>query len=326
MLIFMFPGQSSRYPGMLEKIEKLHPQNAAIVDRACSVLDWDLRAQFAEENEAAYARSLDVQIGVFLANHLFMRTLQARGVDAEISLGLSLGEYNHLVHIGALGFEEALRTVRARGEAYEAGPRGWMASVQPIDLEELEGVVQDVGARHGLLEIVNLNSPRQHVISGVQAAVEAAVGQLEADHYVQPEIIERQVPMHSTLFEVVGERFRAQLEGVNFQTPDRPYLPNRLGRFLEEPTRADFIDLCATHVHEPVYWRRSIECVRHLHPEAVFVEVGPRAVLHNLMQRKWLRNPKFRTDSRDDTAAHLDEVVGALDQWRHPLEVGCSAS
>ena len=311
-IVFMFPGQSSRYPGMLPKAAALTPENGRTLARASEVLNWDLAHHFRAENDEAYTRNKDVQVSVFLANYLFMRAVQAAGVDATWSLGLSLGEYNHLVHIGALSFEQALLAVEARGEAYDAGPRGFMASIQPIELDELRAVVERVQADHGVLEVVNLNSPRQHVIAGEPAAVEAAVAILEEEYFVHPEIIERQVPMHSTMFETVGRRFREHLERVEFAPPTKPYLPNRLGHELAHPTQADFVELCATHVHEPVYWRKSIDFLLDRLPGAVFVEVGPRAVLHNLMQRKWVRNPRFRTDSREDTTRHLAEVVAGL--------------
>ncbi len=310
-LIFMFPGQSSRYPGMLDKLIDLHPANRQILDLASQRLGRDLRTHFSAENEHAFARNVDVQVGVFLANHMFLRAVEASGVRAELSLGLSLGEYNHLVHIGALDFEQALLAVQARGEAYDRGPSGWMASVQPIDIGELEQVVRSVSDL-GLLEIVNLNSPRQHVISGEQAAVEAAVRVLEDEYYVQPEVIERHVPMHSSMFESVADEFRVTLDALSFGTPELPYIPNRLGRALPRPSTADFIQMLAEHVYSPVLWRKSIDFLLETHPDAVFLEVGPRAVLHNLLQRKWTRNPKFKTDSRENTGEHLAGVVAGL--------------
>ena len=57
-----------------------------------------------------------------------------------------------------------------RGEAYDDGPRGTMAAVFPIDLEELEGVVKKARAK-GIVEVVNINSPMQQVIAGEQQAV-----------------------------------------------------------------------------------------------------------------------------------------------------------
>jgi [acyl-carrier-protein] S-malonyltransferase len=311
-LVFMFPGQTSRYPGMLDRLVELHRANADLLAWASDLLGRDLAAQYhVDAGEDAFARNIDVQVGVFLANHMFLATLEAAGIEAELSLGLSLGEWNHLVHIGAVSFETALRAVDHRGRCYDEGPRGWMAAIQPISDEDLAAVVSSA-AKLGVLEVVNLNSPQQHVVAGERAAVEAAVEHAEDEFYAQPQIIERNVPMHSSLFRVVGERFREHLELLEFTAPRLPYLPNRLGELLDNPSRAQLIDLLSTHVHEPVLWRRSLDHIVAKHPDAVFVEVGPMSVLHNLMHRKWLRNRKFRTDSREQLADHFASVVAKL--------------
>ena len=319
-LVFMFPGQSSRYAGMLDRLVELRRENGELLNWASDLLGRDLAAHYhSDRGEAAFARNVDVQVGVFLANHMFLQTLEAAGIEAELSLGLSLGEWNHLVHIGALPFEQALRAVEVRGRCYDEGPRGWMAAIQPISDDELAEVVEGA-QRLGVLEIVNLNSPRQHVVAGERAAVEAAVEVAEDEFYAQAHIIDRNVPMHSSLFQAVGERFREQLEQLEFRAPAKPYLPNRLARLIEAPTREQFIELLSTHVHEPVLWRQSLDHMVATHPEAIFVEVGPMSVLHNLMHRKWLRNRKFRTDSREELADHFAAVVRELGTDEDPSQ------
>ncbi len=322
-LVFMFPGQSSRYPGMLDKLCELHPPNARLRSRASERLGRDLERHYAGPDP--FERNVDVQIGVFLANHMFLQALRAAGVEAELSLGLSLGEWNHLVHIGAISFEDALLAVRERGEAYDDGPRGWMASIQPMGVEDLREALSGL-AGVGTLEIVNLNSPRQNVIAGDQAAVEAAVELLEDEHYVQAVIIEKNVPMHASSFAPVAARFRRHLEGLSFGAPRRPYLPNRLGRIVNAPTDRDFVDHLSAHVCSPVLWRRSIDYLAEHRPGAVFVEVGPKSVLCNLLNRKWCRNRKLSCDSAEDTAEHFASVVEALrDQRSADAEPGMVA-
>jgi [acyl-carrier-protein] S-malonyltransferase len=300
---------------MLERCIELHPGNVDLLRWASELLGRDLEAHYSVEvGEAAYTRNVDVQVGVFLANHMFLTALESRGISAELSLGLSLGEWNHLVHIGAVSFEHALLAVEQRGRCYDEGPRGWMAAIQPIELEDLEQLVHlimELGTL-GHLEIVNFNSPRQHVVAGDRLAVEAVVERAEEEFYAQAHVIERNVPMHSSLFHPVGERFREHLERVEFLAPRRPYLPNRLGQLVPEPSRAELIELLGSHVHAPVLWRASLEHLVERDPEAVFVEVGPMAVLHNLMHRKWLPNRKFRTDSRDELDEHFDALVAEL--------------
>jgi [acyl-carrier-protein] S-malonyltransferase len=311
-VVYMFPGQSSRYPGMLPKLTRMSAGNRELVATASELLHRDLGAHYRDDNAEAYSCNLDVQIGVFLANHLFLRLLDVAGVSAVGSLGLSLGEWNHLVHIGAVRFEDALLAVAERGAAYDAGPRGAMASVFPVGLAELEQALARIQGL-GVLEITNLNSPRQQVISGDTAAVEAAMRLLEDELGLQAVLIEQQVPMHSSLFEPVGARFRQVLEAVAFRQPRLPYLPNRLGELMPAPSKAELVELLSSHVFRPVLWHKSIDLVVQTWPDLTLVEVGPKAVLFNLLDRKWHREVrKLHTDSTKDTEAHFEQVLAQL--------------
>jgi len=310
-LVYIFPGQSSLYPGMISKLVDMHKPNGEMLAAASDILHRDLAAHYQEGNPDVFACNRDIQVGVFLASNMFLSILDDAGLSADLSLGLSLGEYNHLVHIGALPFREALLTVEQRGLAYDGGPSGAMASVFPMDIEELEGVVEKARSA-GVLEIVNLNSPSQNVISGEQPAVEEALRILEADHFASAVVIEKKIPMHCSTFEPVGRRFREHLETVPFTTPRLPYFPNRLGRPIDAPSREDFVDNLSTHVHHPVLWRHSIDAVVERWPDTVFLEVGPRRVLFGLLQKKWHRVSKFHVDSLEDTRRHMDSVIDEI--------------
>lgn len=169
-----------------------------IVDEASEILGRDLAAHYRADAPDPFATNRDVQVGVFLANHLYLMTLEAADVRAALSLGHSLGEYNHLVHIGALDFVAALRLVEARGQAYDAGPSGAMAAVFPLELDELRGVVERARA-HGLLDIATFNAPTQHVLAGERRAVDAALAIVEEDTYAQAILIESRIPMRVAL-------------------------------------------------------------------------------------------------------------------------------
>jgi [acyl-carrier-protein] S-malonyltransferase len=309
--VFMFPGQSSRDPGMFERLLTLRPLNGAIFEHASDVLGRDVRRHYRASNTDIFATNRDVQVGVFLANHMYCESLRARGVVATLSLGLSLGEYNHLVHIGALSFEEALRLVEARGALYDTGPHGAMASAFPLDYEALARVVEQARTR-GRLEVAVFNSPAHHVLSGDRAAVELALDLLEREHFVEGVVIEPRIPMHASHFEPVGRAFRAVLEQVAWKPPARPYLPNVVGRFVEDPGPAEFVTLLSQHVYRPVLWRHSIDFIASHVERAVFVEVGPRRVLCNMLSRTWRSNPRLTVDPGDGTPASLDRLIDEL--------------
>jgi [acyl-carrier-protein] S-malonyltransferase len=310
-LVFMFPGQSSRHPGMFERLLALRPLNATICEHASDVLGRDVRRHYRADNADIFATNRDVQVGVFLANHMYGESLLASGVVAAFSLGLSLGEYNHLVHIGAVGFEDALRLVDARGALYDAGPDGAMASAFPLDHHDLGAVVERARAR-GCLEVAVFNSPAHHVLSGERAALELALDLLEREHFVEGVVIEPRIPMHSSRFEPVGRALRAVLERVGWKPPARPYLPNVVGRFVEDPGADDLVALLSQHVYRPVLWRHSIDFIADRVPGTVFVEVGPRRVLCNMLSRTWRSDPRFATDPGDGEPASLDRLIEAL--------------
>ena len=310
-LVFMFPGQSSRDPAMFERLLAVAAGNAAIFEQASDVLGRDLRGHYRAENAEIFATNRDVQIGVFLANHMYCESLRVNGLTAAFSLGLSLGEYNHLVHIGALTFEAALRLVDTRGRRYDAGPDGAMASVAPIDDCELAAVVERARARGGL-DVAVFNSPTQHVLSGDRTAVELALEILEQEHFVDGVVIEPRIPMHSSRFAPVGRALREVLDEVAWKPPARPYLPNVVGGFVEAPGADGFATLLAQHVHRPVLWRQSVDFIVEHVERAVFVEVGPRRVLCNSLNRKWHSNPRYATDPGDDQPASLAPLIEEL--------------
>lgn len=309
-IVFMFPGQNSRYPGMIAKFSALHAANALLVEQASDILGRNLRDHFREDNALQFARNRDVQVGVFLASHMLLCSLEREGVSAAWSLGLSLGEYNHLVHIGALRFEDALQLLEQRGDAYDETPHGAMASVFPIELRALEAILAD-HAVPGVCSVALHNSPRQQVLSGDRDSIQRILEKLEED-FVEHTWIDQRLAMHSSLMDAAALRFRDALGLVAWASPRLPYLPNTLARFVPQPAREDFTGLLTRHIHQPVHWRESLELVVSASPGPVLVEVGPKSILHAMAGRRWLACPLRKTDTEDYFQAHFEGLVQEL--------------
>ena len=310
-LAILFPGQNSRYPEMLEKLVALDAANREILERASDSLGRDLQTHFRAANPGIFTHNRDVQVGVFLASHMHWQMLERGGVRAEFSAGLSLGEYNHLVHIGALSFEDALAILEVRGEAYERAPRGMMAAVHPLPAEEVEAAVARLDQPEKLA-VAMYNTPQQCVLSGEREAVESAVRELEEESYAQPAVVDDRLPMHSPLFRCVGEALRPALEAARWRSPRHPYLPNVHGALLPQPTTADFVEALAAHPWRPVRWRQSMEALAAAAADIVMVEAGPKAVLAGMFSKRWLNPARYSTDSREDFPAGLEKIIKEL--------------
>ena len=178
------------------------------------------------------------------------RGVAEEGIDARYSLGLSLGEYNHLVHIGALGFEEALRLLEARGDAYDASPEGAMASVAPVGLAEAETIAAVNG-----LDVALHNSPRQQVLSGARQDLDAALKQLD---FIQPVFIEERSPCIHGCSRRCGT-FSARARGHALAEAHEALPAERARQVRGGSGAGDFVDLLSRHVLRPVLWRESME-------------------------------------------------------------------
>ncbi len=100
-----------------------------------------------------------------------LRVLRREGLRFDVAIGHSLGEFSALVATGAVGFVDALRIVRRRGEEMLPPPmpsEGGMAAVIGLD----DAAVEALCAELDDLWPANFNSPGQVVVSGTKAALE----------------------------------------------------------------------------------------------------------------------------------------------------------
>ena len=296
----MFPGQSSARADALVRARQAHPAAEDVARRAATLLGAADAAAWFDPAGARLASNRDVQAVVFLATQMYLAALAAEGVEAERSLGLSLGEYSHLVHIGAVGFEDGLRLVLERGRCFDAAPPGMMVTALAVDLDAVAAVVEQARA-HGTIVVSNYNAPTQHVISGTSAAVQWAAQTLEDEHAAHTTVIEERVPMHSPLMRGVADEFTGVLARVAWRTPSRVYRPNVTAASIPGATACDFVTHLTRHVSEPVRWQASLDAVVAERRDPRLVEVGPGSVLHNLVARAWRGVACARVD-RDDTA------------------------
>ena len=240
--VFMFPGQSSVGPDVVlaGAAWRTRPPST-IADRARAVLGEARASEYLDAGGARLRSNRDTQISVFLATQMYLAAMRAEGIEAGSSLGLSLGEYSHLVHIGALDLDEALRLVDERGRCYDEAPPGIMATVLAVDHDTVASVVERARA-YGAVAISNINAPTQHVIAGAEPAVAWAAATLEDEHAAHVTIIERRVPMHSPMMAAVADGLRAGV-GAGAVADARRTTTCRTSpaRRSRAPTAADFV-------------------------------------------------------------------------------------
>jgi [acyl-carrier-protein] S-malonyltransferase len=197
--------------------------------------------------------------------------------------GLSLGEYTALVFAGALSFADGLRVVQARGRAMqaasEATPSGMVSIIGP-ELAEVERLIADARGS-GTLEVANLLSPGNTVVSGSAAAIDEAC-RLAEERKFRTVRLAVAGAFHTNLMKPADEKLAAALASVTIRPPRIPVWSNVDAKPHTDP--AEIRQLLVRQVIAAVRWE---ETMRGLVGDGVetFYEIGPGRVLAGLLKR-----------------------------------------
>ncbi|HUO64428.1 MAG TPA: ACP S-malonyltransferase, partial [Terriglobales bacterium] len=237
-----------------------------------------------EGPEGDLALTANTQPAILTASVAAAAVLAERGISPDLCAGHSLGEYSALVVTGALGFVDAVRLVRKRGEfMQEAVPvgTGAMAALMGLDLAAAEQACAEA-AQGEVVNVANINSPGQIVIAGNRGAVERAVKAAAALGGKKSVLLPVSAPFHSALMKPAADRLAAELEHVTVHPPRVPVARNVDAALTT--TADDVKPFLVRQVASPVRWT---DCLHTLAREGAttWLEVGPGRVLTGLLRR-----------------------------------------
>ena len=93
---------------------------------------------------------------------------------------------------------------------------------------------------------------------------------------------------------------------------------SRLVRGLWAGWRA-IVELLSRHVYQPVRWQQTIDLLASTYADGVFVEVGPRSVLGDMMRRRWHPNRTIFSIDPWESATPRETVAQTLAEIRDVL-------
>jgi len=277
-IAFVFPGQGAQKVGMGKTAHDAFDASRDIFRAADDALGEDLSRLCFEGPDEALRLTANTQPALLTTSIALLAALDEK---PDVTAGHSLGEYSAHVCAGTLGFDDAVRIVRARGRyMQEAVPvdEGAMAAVMGLGADVVEEIC---AATDGIVEPVNYNCPGQVVIAGSARAVAAAGPALvAAGGKVIP--LPVSAPFHSSLMRPAEERLEPHLRDTRMADPAVPVFVN------VDATSVQTADAARTalirQVSRPVRWQASVERMI-ADGVGLFVEIGPGRVLTGLIGR-----------------------------------------
>ncbi|NOU93471.1 ACP S-malonyltransferase [Paenibacillus sp. LMG 31456] len=282
---FVFPGQGAQAVGMGRDIYEADAAAKQVFERADEALGYSLSSIIFDGPEAELKITYHTQPALLTTSMAYLELFKAKGLQPDFVAGHSLGEYSALVAAGVLSFEDAVRTVRARGEFMDqAVPSGLgaMAAVLGAERDALQQLCKVITEEVGVVELANLNCPGQIVVSGSKEGVQALVerGKEIGAKRVIP--LEVSGPFHSSLMKPASDRLSAVLSELPMQSAVVPVVANVTARPVLEPH--EIRELLVDQVHSSVLWEDSVAWLIEQGVDT-FVEIGSGTVLAGLIKK-----------------------------------------
>lgn len=307
---FLFPGQGAQMIGMGKDICEKYEEANKVYEQASNVLGIDVKKMCFEGKEEELNKTQNTQIAIAVTSLAILEVLKSKGIKADTSVGLSLGEYVALIYSGYISFEEGMKLLEKRGY-YMANfvPEGnfEMAAVIGLDSSIIEDVCEKIRANGKFVVPANYNYSDQTVISGEFEGIEEAIMELNNLNAKRVIKLKTSGPFHTEKLNKARELFSKELEKASFSINENKVIKNIDGDFYKKDDNIK--DILANHIVSSVRFDKAIKKMK---DEGIdtFVEIGPGKALSGFVKKE-LKGEEIRVFSVSDVKS-LEDFLEAV--------------
>lgn len=276
MKTYVFPGQGSQKRGMGKS---LFDDFKDLMAKADEILGYSIKELCLENEQERLNQTRYTQPALYVVNVLtYLRNIEERNIKPDYLAGHSLGEYNALFASGVFDFETGLRLVKKRGELMSLVSGGGMAAVIGLKEDQVKEILRENDLQS--IDIANVNSPTQIVISGLKPQIECAKPAFEAAKAQMYIPLKVSGAFHSRYMKDIKNKYETFLDSFELLGPTIPVIANVNAQpYGSGEIKKNLVD----QIDHPVRWTESIQYLIDL-GDMEFEEMGPGTVLTNLIK------------------------------------------
>ena len=280
---FLFPGQGAQYVGMGKDLYENYTEAREEYDKVNQITGIDIAEISFNGPEDLLNETKYTQLAILTMSLAILEILKTKNIKAEISAGLSLGEYSALIYSGALSFEDGIKVVQKRGKyMQEMVPEGqWrMAAILGMSDEQVEEICNNV--KDGFVVPANYNCEGQIAISGEKEAVEKAEELAKEAGAKRVLELKTSGPFHTIKLKKASEELRKELDKININKFESKVVKNIDGEIYTN--QDDVKDILEKHIISPVRFSKTVQTMLNEQVDA-FIEIGPGKTLSGFVKR-----------------------------------------
>jgi len=300
------------------------PLVRSIYDEASQVLGYDMAELSFQKHmfgkfmhKADLSKTLYTQPAILTMSYACYKVLEETCKECEVALnislmaGHSLGEYTALLAAEAMDFKTTLSIVHKRAELMTewgtsypgAGLMAVVTKGKEIDNDKICALCKDFG-----VFITLNNTPSQIVVGGSKRRLSEMGDHLKKEG-IRSTLLKVEGPFHTPIMKPAADKFKKHLERCEMEIASIPVIANVTTEAIVDPIRIR--EELYNQIFNVVNWRGTIErLIRR--PDTLFIELGPKEVLSNMIRDIDPSVPRIHmedNDSLERTVKRLAEQV-----------------
>jgi [acyl-carrier-protein] S-malonyltransferase len=278
----LFAGQGAQAVGMGKDVAEQFPVVAQMFTSADAILGRKLSDVAWNGPIEELTKTSNCQPALFVHGLACLAVLRELAGDfpIEAAAGLSLGELTAYAAARTFDFESGLKLVQRRGELMDeacTATNGAMAAMIGADETSARALAADAD-----VDVANINSPGQIVLSGELPNIEVAIGLAKEHGIRRATMLNVAGAYHSRLMESAYQKLSEALLEIEMQPPAFPIFTNVTGEAV--CTLPEIRRTLRDQVTGTVRWA---DCMQGMAERGCdfFIELGPGGVLAGLLKR-----------------------------------------